>query len=107
MALHQSGPGRRKVYVRLTIKCNHCNALWLLFVAGYGLVNANSEWKNESDSAILQIALHHIAILPQLLVTYDEKRNLFQIKIRIVDDVLPVGVDVSLRFFEDKSGEEL
>lgn len=71
MAFHQSEPADRKVYVRPPRELKLCNELWLLLVAEYGLINANSKWQAVSDNAFVEIGLQHLAAIPQLFIKLD------------------------------------
>lgn len=72
MAFHQSGPANRKVYVIPLKESRLRNELWLLLVAGYGLVNANFKWEAKSDSARFKLVLQPVASCPQIIAQFDD-----------------------------------
>lgn len=55
MAIHQTGPANRKVYVRPLEESRIKNKLWLLVVAGCELINANSKWQLVSYKAFSEV----------------------------------------------------
>lgn len=72
MAFHQAGPAGWKVYVRPPRESRLHNELWLLLVAEYGLIDANSKWQAVFDDAFVEMGLQHLAAIPQLFIKLDE-----------------------------------
>lgn len=107
MAFHQSGPADRKVYVRPPRESRLRNELWLLLVAGHGLINVNSKWQAVSDDTFVEIGLEHLAAIPQFFIKLDEQRTVLLLVIKIVDDILACGTDDILRSFVVEFGENL
>lgn len=61
-AFHQSSPADGSVYVHSEKESKLRDELWLLLVAGYGLVNANYRWQYVSDKAFLDLGLQHLVL---------------------------------------------
>lgn len=72
MDFNHSCPADRKVFVRPLNGSKQHNELWLLLVAGYDLINANSKWQFKSDNVLLDIGLQHVSEIPQSLVQRDK-----------------------------------
>lgn len=105
VAFHQSGPADGNVYVIPPKESRLRNELWLLLVAVYGLVNANSKWQVKSDNSLLELGLQHLSSTPQLFAKFDDNGVVFLLFIKIVDDFLACGPDDVLRSFVTSLGD--
>lgn len=98
MAFHQTGLANRQVYVHPPKESRRKGELWLLMVAGYGLVNAGAKWQKHSDQIFYDLGLSHVPEISQLFVrTTNDVTTLLVAK--IVDDVLATGVQEQLEWF--------
>ena len=62
----QSGPATRGVHVVPPRECCDRQFRWRLLVATYGLVNANAKWQLHSGTALLDLGLQAVVLIPQL-----------------------------------------
>lgn len=67
-AFLHTGFTHKNVYVLLSHKSKFRNELWLLMLVAYGLINANTKWKVQSDTVLLSLALVTFSAIPQLFV---------------------------------------
>ena len=89
-AFLQTGLAERDVYVIPPKESYNRKSLWLLLTAAYGLVNANSKWQLQSDSALTNMGLQQSRHVPQLF-TLKRNGKLVLIVAKIVDDMLATG----------------
>lgn len=106
MVFHQFDPADRKVFVRPHKESKLCNELWLLLVAEYGLIYANSKWQFKLNNALLDLDLQHVSEIPQLFVRREDACSVIFLVIKIVDDNLSCGPDDELKFFENQFGRK-
>lgn len=92
MAFHQTGRGNRQVWVKPPRESRKTGELWLLLVAGYGLVNAGAKWQQHSDKIFYDLGLSNIPEVPQLFVKRDDDETTLLVA-KIVYDVLATGVE--------------
>lgn len=85
VAFHQPEPADTKVYVIQPKEPRLRNELWLLLVARYGLINANSKWQYMSDHALVDISLQHVSSIPQPFIKIEDKMNVALLVIKIFD----------------------
>lgn len=78
--------------------------LWLLLVAGYGLINANSKWQLKSDKVLLDPGLQHVAAISQVFVKIDKNGHVLLLIIQILDDIFGCGPGEELCSFVTRSG---
>lgn len=107
IVFHQSGPADRKMFVRPPKESKLPNELWLLLLAGYGFIIANSKWQFKSNNSLTELGLQHVSEIPQLLVKRDEYGSVILPVINIVDDILSCRADDDLKLFVHQFGRVL
>ena len=79
--------------------------VWLLTVATYGLVIANSKWQIYSDQTFFDLGLRNTIFVPQLF--YAEKQQQLELfVVKVSDDILVAGNDEVKRMFIDKRAKK-
>ena len=100
-AYFQSGPIRRRIYVRPPRDLLLFRILWLLLSLPYGIVEAGRQWQLASDDFLHSIGLQTVPSQPQCFVR-KENGKLVLIVGKIVDDFLIAGTPEALRWFSRK-----
>lgn len=73
----------------------------MLLTAAYGLFNANAKWKDQSDSLLLDLGLHQLAVFPKLLYVIRDDYLVLSVA-KISDDLIATGLpDVVDGFYSD------
>lgn len=65
-AFLQTGKVRCDVYVIPSCESGDRALYWLLLIATYGLVSANSRWRDQSDPLMLHLGCIQVAVVPHL-----------------------------------------
>lgn len=99
MAFHQSSPSNRMVFARSLVAWKIWNQLWLLLVAGYGLVHTNYKWQSVFDAVFHKLDSEHLSTVPQLFVKSDSWRNVVLLVIKTVDDIIDCGTQMKTHYF--------
>ena len=100
-AYFQSGPIRRRIYVRPPRDLLLFRILWLLLSLPYGIVEAGRQWQLTSDDFLHSIGLQTVSSLPQCFIR-KENGKLVLIVGKVVDDFLVAGTPEALRWFSRK-----
>ena len=104
-AFLQSGNAQRDVYVIPPRECQDRQFIWLLTVATYGLVNANSKWQIHSDQTFFDLGLHTTVFIPQLFHMKTDGR-LTLLVVKVTDDIFVGGPEQVKRSFIDRLGQK-
>ena len=97
----QTGLAERDVYVIPTRESSNRKSVWLLLAAAYGLVNANSKWQLQSDTAITNMGLTQCRYIPQLFYLKKNRKTVLLVA-KIVDDMLVTGETSYVKRFVHK-----
>ena len=100
-AFLQTGLAERDVYVIPPRESSNRKSLWLLLAAAYGLVNANSKWQLQSDTAITNMGLTQCRYIPQLFYMKKNRKTVLLVA-KIVDDMLVTGETSYVKSFVHK-----
>ena len=104
-AFLQSGNAQRDVYVIPPRECYDRQFIWLLTVATYGLVNANSKWQIHSDQTFFDLGLHTTVFIPQLFHVITNGK-LQMLVVKVTDDIFVGGAEEVKRLFIDRLGQK-
>lgn len=67
-------------------------------IASRGLINSNANWEKKSDDCFLLLGLEHVQRVLRLFAKYGN-RDVVLLATKIVDDILLIGEDATLRHF--------
>ena len=100
-AYFQSGPIKRRIYVRPPRELLLFRTLWLLLGLPYGIVEAGRQWQLASDDFLHSLGPTQVPSLPQcfMLKSGGTLHLLFG---KVVDDFLLAGRSKALRWFSRK-----
>lgn len=100
-AYFQSGPIRRRIYVRPPRELLLFRTIWKLLSLPYGIVEAGRQWQLASDDFLHTIGLSPVYSLPQCFML-KRKGKLELLVGKIVDDFLVAGKEKALKWFSTK-----
>lgn len=106
MAFHPSGTADDKVYGIPPRESKLKNKLLVRLVAGYGSVNANSNWQLVSCNDLLELGLENISTVPLLFVKRSTNREVPLLVIQIVDEISAAGRASDVRSFVQPFGKK-
>ena len=104
-AFLQSVPATRDVYVKRPRECSDRQLRWRLLVATYGLVHANAKWQLHSDTALLDLGLHAVVLIPQLFYMKRDGK-LCLILAKVVDEFFIGGTKSAQEWLIDQLKEK-